>query len=328
MKKKIDTLYIVGNGFDLHHRLDTWYSSFGLHLKNKDSEIYDNLVNYLGLPEIDEDNQDLLKNTLWSDFEALLATLDIDYILEEHRDLAYNPHSIDASDGDWHTIEVLVGLIRDALTIEMFKEFKEFIRDIKYTPKEELDLLNIDQNAIFFNFNYTNSLERYYNIEKSQILHIHNRADSDEKLILGHGINPSNIYIEEDIKVPEGLSNEDLNEWWQNKYRKNYDYSVEIGRQELIKYFSQSFKPSSILIENNKSFFASLNGIKKVYILGHSLGDVDDDYFIKIINSINNAQTDWIISFYDESEINEKREKLLIYGLSEKQINITKIVNI
>lgn len=48
-------LYIIGNGFDLYHGLDTKYQTFAKYLAENDSEVYDLLLTYYGLPDISED---------------------------------------------------------------------------------------------------------------------------------------------------------------------------------------------------------------------------------------------------------------------------------
>ncbi|MBS1744079.1 MAG: bacteriophage abortive infection AbiH family protein [Bacteroidetes bacterium] len=318
-----DTLYIIGNGFDLYHRLDTWYSSFGLFLKNNDNDIYEYFINYFGLPELDEDDEESLKDPLWSQFEASLASLDVEEVISEYSEFAANPASEDFSDGDWDTIAVYVSQIRDDLTVKMLDLFKEFVRGVEYTPEDQLTLLNINPSALFFNFNYTKSLEKYYHVVQSKILYIHNSAESEDKLVLGHGMNPKEFERKENTP-PEGLNDEELHEWREAR-SDAFDFSIERGRDELIQYFSNSFKATSVLIEKNQPFFNSLTNIKKVYVLGHSLGDVDAEYFKKIISSINNNQTKWFVSYHNPNEILEKRSKLLSYGLLEEQIEIMKI---
>ena len=318
-----ETLYIIGNGFDLYHRLDTWYSSFGLFLKNNDNDIYEYFINYFGLPELDEDDEQSLKDPLWSHFEESLASLDVEEVISEYSEFAANPAREDFSDGDWDTIAFYVSQIRDDLTVKMLNLFKEFVRGIEYTPEDQLILLNINPSAFFFNFNYTKSLEKYYHVEQSKILFIHNSAEGEENLVLGHGMNPKQFERKENIP-PEGLNDEELNEW-REAQSDAFDFSIERGRDELIQYFSNSFKATSVLIEKNQPFFNLLTNIKKVCVLGHSLGDVDAEYFKKIISSINNNQTKWFVSYHNLNDILEKRSKLLSYGLLEEQIEILKI---
>ncbi|EKG1107896.1 hypothetical protein O1O41_004383, partial [Escherichia coli] len=48
-------LYVIGNGFDVHHGLDTRYTSFGLYLKNNYWETYELLLDYYGFADLDPD---------------------------------------------------------------------------------------------------------------------------------------------------------------------------------------------------------------------------------------------------------------------------------
>ncbi len=316
-RKQPTTLYIIGNGFDLHHKLDTWYSTFGLFLRDNHSDIYDYFLKYFGFPDLDEDDPKSLKDPLWSQFEANLATLDIDEVLDEHAEYAANPGSDDFNDGDWGTIAVYVSQIRDDLTVKMLDLFKEFILNVEYPDSSQLNILNIDANAIFFNFNYSKSLEYYYKIPQSKIVYIHNRAESGDKLILGHGMDPKN-FEKEEVKPPTGLSDEDLDRWT-DEQSDSFDYSLEMGRAELIQYFSKSFKATSQLIEKNKAFFSSLKSIRNVYVLGHSLADVDKEYFDEILKSIVNRAV-WIVSYHNPKEKVARRNRLNEFGIKNRQI--------
>ena len=48
----MNTLYILGNGFDIHHGLDTRYQSFATKLADSNWGIYDLFMDYFGLPDI------------------------------------------------------------------------------------------------------------------------------------------------------------------------------------------------------------------------------------------------------------------------------------
>ena len=320
--KQQKTLYIIGNGFDLYHKLDTWYSTFGLFLRDNHSDIYEYFLNYFGFPELDEDDAESLKDPLWSEFETNLAALDIDVVMDEYSEFAANPASDDFSDGDWDTIAVYVSQIRDDLTIKMLDLFKEFILNIEYPDENRLNILNIDKNATFFNFNYTKSLEYYYKIPSSQILYIHNSAESNDKLILGHGMNPIE-FERKDENPPEGLNDEEYEQWREAK-ADAYDFSIERGRDELIQYFTNSFKATSELIKKNDSFFNSLISINKVYVLGHSLADVDKAYFEKILKNVRKHAI-WIVSYHNPNEKNARKNRLKELGLNNRQIVLIKM---
>ncbi|TOO33607.1 AbiH family protein, partial [Vibrio parahaemolyticus] len=41
-----DTLYIIGNGFDLHHGMQTSYESFKLYLQRKHQFVFDTVEKF------------------------------------------------------------------------------------------------------------------------------------------------------------------------------------------------------------------------------------------------------------------------------------------
>ena len=119
----METLYIIGNGFDICHGLDTRYQSFGFFLQEKHSPIFDYLTNYYGLPylfNIDD------KYYEWNYFETALADLDYESVLDENSDFLPNPASDDFRDRDWHAFQQVMEGVVDDLTTNLFKMFKEF----------------------------------------------------------------------------------------------------------------------------------------------------------------------------------------------------------
>lgn len=64
-------LFIIGNGFDLHHEIASKYSDFASYLERKDRSTFDIAENYM-VPERD----------LWSYLEERLAEIDVDQIEE------------------------------------------------------------------------------------------------------------------------------------------------------------------------------------------------------------------------------------------------------
>ena len=79
-------LYVIGNGFDVHHGLDTRYTSFGLYLKNNYWETYELLLDYYGFADLDPDFPTTMSDPLWSEFETSMSLLDKDSVLEANMD--------------------------------------------------------------------------------------------------------------------------------------------------------------------------------------------------------------------------------------------------
>ena len=59
------------------------------------------------------------------------------------------------------------------------------------------------------------------------------------------------------------------------------------------------------IIKENILFFDSLSKISTIYVLGHSLSEIDIDYFEKI-KSIVLSNAYWHISYYNENDKNNR----------------------
>ena len=151
-----EKLYIIGNGFDLHHGLKTSYYHFANYLKSKDSELYSILESYISYPNSDKD--------LWSRFEENLSNLDTDEILSEHSDTLLNYTSDDFRDGDRYIFPDTMDNYYQKLTDGLFEIFQNFIQDVEFPSIASELKLEIDAN--FLTFNYTNTLEQLYNVDK------------------------------------------------------------------------------------------------------------------------------------------------------------------
>lgn len=291
-------LYVIGNGFDVYHGLDTRYTSFGLYLKKNYRETYELLLNYYGFADLDPDCPTTMSDPLWSEFEASMSLLDKESVLEANMDAMPNYSSDDFKDRDRYTLLIEMKRILGLLTTELYKAFKEFILAVQFPDHSRS--VNIDRDAVYLTFNYTDTLSKFYDVPDENILFIHGKANTHiDKLTLGHGVDPEN-FKEKPAEPPSGLSDEDL-ERWMDYQSDQYDYSFELGKNAINQYFSATFKGTDQIIKNNEDFFARLGNIDEVYVLGHSLADVDLPYFQKLAQSVK-PDAQWVATFYDPDD--------------------------
>lgn len=319
MSKNASTnrIYVIGNGFDLHHQLDTSYSSFGRYLAKSESEIHDQLLEFFGFPDITDSAGN---DPLWSEFEANLAKLDSDILMEAFSSYLAVPSSPDFRDRDWGSFAIEIERVVDNLTEKLFAAFKAFILKVDYSHADPRCFLGLDHQAQYLSFNYTRTLERFYGIEENQILYIHGRADShDEELTLGHGIDPMNFERKPPVP-PADLSDEEM-EMWEQDMADQYDHSYELGYHELESYFSRTFKETTQIIAQNKDFFDALSSCDEVYILGHSLADVDLPYFQAIIKNLD-PKVQFVVSYYGDKEREAHKNTLNGLGLSDSNVSL------
>jgi Bacteriophage abortive infection AbiH len=317
------TLYILGNGFDIYHCLDTRYQSFARYIAGNNNEVYDLLTTYYGLPNIKNPNLTDEEYALWSRFEEALADLDYETILEDNSNLIANPGAEDFRDRDLHSYQIEMELIITSLTTTLIQEFNKFILEIDYNKIEQDKNLTLEDDSVFLSFNYTETLQKFYNISQDNITYIHNKADFDIcNLELGHGTNPEN-FIEPNEEPPKDLSDEEL-ELWREQKSDEYDYSYDSAKQEILTYYTKAFKNTVSIIEQNRIFFDNLTPIEKVYILGHSISQVDIKYFEELKKNLNENVV-WHVTFYGEVEKQKHIETLLKLGIKEDKIKQIKI---
>lgn len=314
------TLYIIGNGFDLYHGLDTHYRSFGLYLQKHHGAIYDQLIEYFGLPDISVDDKGT--DPLWRDFEHSLSLLDVDIVYEAFSGSIAVPGASDFRDRDWNTFAIDMEQIVESLTSTLIKAFHTFISEIDYSVIPTSKHLSLDDKAAYLNFNYTNTLEQYYRIPDHQIIYIHGKADDCDDIILGHGVNPDS-FKEEEPQPPDGVSDEEL-ERWQDHMADQYDHSFELGKSALAEYFSASFKNTKEIINAYADFYNQMNGVDTIIILGHSLSDVDLPYFEKLVLSCTNKPK-FVVSYYSDSERQSHMNTLKGLGIQDSHIRMVKM---
>lgn len=311
-------LYIIGNGFDLYHGLDTKYQSFAKYLSEADSEVYDLILNYYGLPDISEEPVSDEEYAAWATFELALADLDYEQVLDDHSDSIANPGSEDFRDRDWHTYQIDMELIIEKLTKRLISKFNEFILDVRYPDNINDSKLKLIPQSRFLNFNYTDTLERYYEVDSKEICYIHERSSQDNcKIILGHGTDPSSFEVK-DPEPPEGLNEEEL-EHWREQMSDQYDYSYESAKHEILSYYTKAFKNTLSIIDKNIRFFESLNNTESIYVLGHSISQVDIKYF-EAVKNFASQNAKWYVTYYSDYEKTKHLEALTAIGVKPENI--------
>lgn len=267
----MSVLYIIGNGFDLHNRLKTSYTDFHEFIIENFPDLKNNFDEYFSMGENEE----------WKDFEENLATYNYQSFFDAYNniDIKYDNFKVSEASG---LEDEIVQEVYDMVDL-IKKAFTEWISEIDY---ESLAIKQIryGDDAFFINFNYTETLERSYGIHSDRILYIHGKADNYEELIFGHGQQTeSNPAIEEPDE--NGDSNSTL--FTDSENASRYPFYV----------FK---KPTHEILEQHREFFLKLNWIDEIFVLGHSLGEVDRLYFEKISELLPNAE--WSVSYHKDEE--------------------------
>jgi hypothetical protein len=234
-------LYIIGNGFDIHHGIPSHYREFGKFLAAKDQETFDLVDRYFAV-----------EDDFWFEFEDRLATFDADTLIEEASDFLASYATEDWSDAFHHDYEYEVGKVVKALSVTMKARFAEWISQLPIPEASAIEgkLIHLDPNATFLNFNYTPSLARLYSVPDANILHIHGSSkDLPENLVLGHGWSP-----QQKGSLNTGIDFEAT------------DPRVMRGNEIIDQYFKTTFKPTDAVINRNQTFFRGLGLIEQIFV--------------------------------------------------------------
>lgn len=176
---KYKTLYVIGNGFDIHHGIKSSYCCYMEWLKEKHRDDYQKVINFYG--------DEVEKHEWWNEFEKNLGYFDIRGKVENwsfrnqptERQLE-KMRAIDTMGGAWEA-QVNIGGITSILK-DCFHEWIDSLNNALSVNKIVID----SQNAYFITFNYSLTLENVYKVPSDQILHIHGCLNDDE-YIIGHG---------------------------------------------------------------------------------------------------------------------------------------------
>lgn len=295
-------LYIIGNGLDLHHGIPSSYADFGRFVSGVDPSLHRLFENFFSF------------DGNWADFENTLAHLDVALILEEASTYLVSYSADDWSDAFHHDYQYEIDRIVSSLSEKLKRTFTEWICQLAIpTPFScQVPLLNLPLHARYLTFNYTNTLQKLYGVPPDRVTYIHNHAEGpDSDLILGHGVNPKTI-----APLNTGADLE------------GQDTRVMQANECIDGYFSRTYKPTDRVITTHQDFFDSLSEVKRVYVLGHSLSEVDWPYFALIAERTKESDPHWVASYHDEMKIPLMKEAFSEFGLPATKVTYARITDI
>ena len=287
------TLYIVGNGFDMAHKLPTSYWHFREYLEDMHQDFLADFEYLYNIGRIDLSNprvsertvsrwKKAICDTLWSDFEDKMGRPNIDEML-------------DASDcvlGDMHLDGGLIG-IEDTMDVywreqygymEKFQQYvKDWIEQVDTSSVSPKCNRILNSTDYFMNFNYTYLLEKVYHAEN--VLHIHGGVESvtDIEPVMGH-------CNKHDIDEHKRLAREADEE---------FDEGGASIHRAVVDYLSRIYKDTDAIVSFNNYFWNKLHNVNRVEIIGWSAGEVDLPY-LRIIRDNVDSSTIWNVYFYDD----------------------------
>ena len=259
-KSMVKDLYIIGNGFDMHHDIPSGYLNYRDWLERNKPSV---------LCEID-DFFTSVDDNWWSNFETNLTTVEMLQIayqsaFENQPDFS----SDDFKDADWYRAEHDVRIKLESAFSDITQSFKEWIKSLPQGNIAKKIRIR-KEDSLFLTFNYSETLESLYSIPSNQILYIHGKANSDDQLILGHGSSYKELahLFEKNESIESG------------------EYVLQRAKDSAVYSVYKYRKPVEKIIENYNRWFEKLNDRTHIHIYGHSFSAIDLPYFRKVFSSV------------------------------------------
>ena len=284
----MEVLYVIGNGFDLWHKLPTKYTDF---YKFTEGDL-DELERYFHF-EYNSDKP-------WSNFEEDLGKFDWKSFYDDHNHIDVTSDSFKPSMA--FSLEDDLNEQSDILIEGIREKFKEWVESIQV--EEAVAKFDFCKKGRFISFNYTSLLQNIYDIAADSILHIHGNVDSYDPLIFGHR--------ESQEEEPELDENGDSN-------RTMFSDSESAAKHPFYAFQ----KPVNEILGDKQDYFESLCNVGTVVILGHSLNDVDIPYIRRIATEANGCK--WIVSAYSKNDRIRHLSQLEKCGVKSGRVTLCSI---
>lgn len=290
----IDTLFLIGNGFDRWQGLNTGYDAFEKYYREHIEEVLSRLhipkrelLDKNGNTVLDADGKAItycdvelfygdpykpnrLPSAFWNDFETSLDKIDdqeINYFFGREK-------------------EGIQGIQRCANNAQRIlrEMFCDWITSINITEQEaEYDF---GQNCLFVNFNYTDTLLKRFGVEEKNEFHIHGSAEDRDSMIFGHATHPEKPYAKIQMG-PEHPRFQGL--YYIEEFLYNADKHIEDNYMKLRMFLALH----GVRVED----------IKKIYVLGLGYGDADLSYIRHLINATQGIAIDVEAYLTDEERV-------------------------
>ena len=311
-------LYIIGNGFDIHHDIPSRYSNYRDWLEENDVELIERLRNYYNVDD----------KEWWNQFEMELGYPDMaEYIDETAFENQPDFGSDEFRDRDYHAGQFAAEDEIGSLVADIKRTFTNWVESLPEPNSDKKIALDKDE-SFFINFNYTDTLQKLYNIKASDILFIHGNVGYGTDLVLGHNRPYEELEDEFAPELPEpsdDLAGEDLAEWYDENGDSGEDYIHQSVRSEVVTQIHRLRKNTVNIIKENIRSFNALKNVQTIFIYGLSFSPIDLPYLNMVLNIINITTTKWVVSFYSDEDKETAGSYFKQNGIKDALVNYVKL---
>ena len=311
-------LYIIGNGFDIHHGIPSRYSNYRDWLEENDADLIGRLRNYC-----DVDDKEW-----WNQFELELGHPDMaEYIDETAFKNEPNYGSDEFRDRDYYAGQIMAEDEIGTLVADIKGTFTDWVGSLP-APKSDKKIQLDKDDAFFINFNYTDTLQTLYDVKPADILFIHGNVGLGTRLVLGHNRASDELDAEFAPEIPtppNDLSNAELAEWYDEMADSGEDYIHQSVREEVVSQIHSLRKDTENIIKANRKTFEALNDVQTIYIYGLSFSPVDEPYLDEVASKVNALTTKWVVSYYSEEDKENAERFFGLKGIKKDSVSFVKL---
>lgn len=332
----MNNLYIIGNGFDIAHKLPTSYVDFGYFIYKEYIADTQPEYKFLEREEFLEESENILRTLqddiwdfppsevegaqprsyeeglilgflgilgyartadLWSELETALGNID-------YKSIRHAIDDVVDSDGDFDMGKTGFALEDGSqewtnAACKFKSTFRDWISTVEIEKSKKIEsFYNYlkEHRGYFLNFNYTETLQKLYCIQDRDVLHIHGFRGDGENSIIV-GHNSGEIKYE----------------------------SSMLGYDDNIRSLHATLKKNPQL-DSLKKFLNTCEDITNIICIGFSFGDSDDEYIRALINHPKTSHAAWVLNEYKKSEVDKQSRKLQGFGIDSSKITPEKIL--
>lgn len=263
---------IVDNGFDIALGLQTSLAAFKEFVRINAPSVHETIETFL---PVEGD---------WRDLEEAFAYFDGYSAMDEAAEHLVGYGADDWSDAYHHAPQQEAERIARQLTHGIRTELLKWANAIDRQPISRLPNIPLPPNIPYLNFNYTRTLQRFFQIPERDVRHIHGQASRGGPLVLGHARQPT---ASSELSSPHNNEVGDVR-------------MLEAG-QILDTVVDNTSKPSAAIIQAEGPFFSTLANVAHITTRGHSLAEVDLPYF-ETVAKRTQPDAMWQISCYSDED--------------------------
>ncbi len=272
------TLFIIGNGFDLHFKLKTKTNHFVEHLKAQ--PVYNEVGNAFDVLDC--------YGVDWYEYEQSLNDIDLDEIqFQNENQPDYLSDRESDRDGGILNMQMYVDSLSEAIEAALVQMVIEANNDIFALSRYYQPPRLFKAGDAILTFNYTSTIEQLFDVPRTvPICHIHGCYDQGNPLVFGYR-NNQNSYAEA----------------WADIDEEHWDYYIAQQRGAVYAFYANWEK--KLRIAELMSFLSCCKGIDRIVVLGHSMSAVDAEYMEQVDAHLNPVV--WDVSYYNSDDITRVR---------------------